>query len=299
VIEPMRIGRGRNPRRCVVFLHMPKTGGKTLSAALRYKYPGRTLFLDTTFEPLEAIDRIPLGDRRAARAVTGHLHYGVHRHIPQWCDYITMLREPVARVLSTYYFILGNPKHWCHDELVRSGVGLEEFVRTAPDPGVDNEQTRFLSGRGSGELLSREPDGRRTMNPLTTLHRDDLEEAKRNLDRCLVVGLTERFDESFILVRRALGWRLPMYETHNISKLRPSKAEPPSREAIELIRERNRLDLELYDHARDLFAAAVERHGASFRREVAAFRALNRIPNKLGPRIPAPLRHPLRAVLPR
>ena len=63
--------------------------------------------------------------------------------------------------------------------------------------------------------------------------------------------------------------------------------------------ERNEFDLELYEHARRLFEDAVARQGPSFQREVAAFRMLNRIPNALGPRIPARLRHPLRAVLPR
>jgi hypothetical protein len=283
-------------RPCVIFLHMPKTGGKSLSATLRYKYPSRTLFLESTSEPLEKIAELPWEERRRARAVAGHLHYGVHRYIPQECEYITILREPVARVLSTYYFIAGNPKHWCHGHLARTGMGLEEFVRTAPDPGVDNEQTRFLSGRGAGELLARGMDGRLTAKPLAKLGPDDLETAKGNLDRFRVVGLTEHFDESFILIRRALGWKLPMYTTRNVSTLRPSQSEPPNPETIDLIRERNRLDLELYDHARGLFAAAVERAGVSFRSEVAAFKVLNRIPNKLGPRIPAPLRHPLRAV---
>ena len=54
--------------------------------------------------------------------------------------------------------------------------------------------------------------------PPPPLTEGDLAQAKRNLDRFLVVGLTERFDESFILIRRALGWRLPMYERHNVSK---------------------------------------------------------------------------------
>ena len=102
------------------------------------------------------------------------------------------------------------------------------------------------------------------------------------------------------MLRRMLGWRLPMYATRNVSRAaNGSPPEPPSPRAIELISERNELDLELYEHARRLFDEEVERQGPSFQREVAAFRALNRIPNALGPRIPARLRHPLRAVLPR
>ena len=112
-----------------------------------------------------------------------------------------------------------------------------------------------------------------------------------------MVGLTERFDESFILMRRAIGWRLPMYMTRNVSKGPPPP--PPSDVALQLIRDRNRLDLELYEYARELFAAAAAREGRSLKREVAAFKALNRVPNVIVPRIPRRLRRPIQAMLPR
>jgi len=285
--------------RCVIFVHVPKTGGRTIAATLRYKYPSRTLFLDSLYEPLERIEQIPLERRRAAQAVTGHLHYGVHRHMPQPCEYITILRDPVARMASLYRFTLDTPRNWLHDKVAGSGMTLEQFVQQVADPSLDNEQTRLIAGVGDGEMMEL-GDGRRLRGPakpLAPLTEEDLERAKLNLDRFRVVGLTERFDESFILIRRALGWRLPMYETHNVSKA--DLPAPPSPAAVELIRERNRFDFSLYEHAAKLFADAVERQGPSFRREVAAFRVLNRIPNAIGPRIPARWRHPVRAVLPR
>ena len=103
-----------------------------------------------------------------------------------------------------------------------------------------------------------------------------------------MVGLTERFDDSFILLRRALGWRLPMYMSVNAA--RTSEGAPVDEGAIAAIRKRNRFDLELYHFARGLFEAAVARHGSSLRRELAAFQALNRIPDALGPRTPPCLR---------
>jgi Galactose-3-O-sulfotransferase len=292
-----RYGGRQSSSPCIVFLHLPKTAGKTLTAALRYKYPSETLFLDSLNEPLEKVGEVPLEDRASARVVTGHLHYGVHRYIPQPSEYVTMLRDPVARVLSMYRFIAGNPRHWFHDDLVRQRIGLEQFVQEAADPGVDNLQTRLIAGRDPGRILARAANGRPARKQPSELDEGALEDAKRNLEAFLVVGLTERFDESFILLRRALGWKLPMYETHNVSKRPRSESATP--EALELIRDRNRLDLELYDHARELFSAAVEREGASFRREVAAFKALNRIPNTIGPLIPTSLRRPLRSLLPR
>jgi hypothetical protein len=244
--------------RCIIFLHLPKTGGVTLRGALKWKYAPEMLNLETLTKP----------------------DYGVHEYMPQRCDYITLLREPVARVVSYYYYVLGHPKHWRHAEMVRSGMSLDEFAETSPERGVENDQTRILSGKGAGELDA------------GVLGRKDLDEAKRNLERFLVVGVTERFDESFILIRRALGWKFPWYVTANVA----TGAKPASVAALESIRERNQLDLELYEFARELLSAAIERHGESLQREVAVFRALNRVPNRIHPYTGAPVRRLLRGL---
>jgi hypothetical protein len=270
----------RSTNRCIIFLHLPKTGGVTLRRTLKWKYAPRMLNFETLTKPAESLAEVPLSERRNLRVLTGHLQYGVHEYLPQRCEYITLLREPIARVVSYYYYILGHPKHWRHEELVRSGMSLEEFVRTSPDRGVENDQTRMIAGRGAGELDA------------GTLGREALEDAKRNLESFLVVGLTERFDESFILIRRALGWRVPLYVTANVS----TRPKPASAIALELIRERNQLDLELYEFAGELLSAAVEREGESLRREVAVFRAFNRVPNTIRPHTPAPVRRALRAL---
>ena len=270
--------------RCIVFLHIPKTGGVTLRRALKWKYPSRMLYEETLSKPLEALDQVPLSERERARVVSGHLHYGVHEYIPRECEYITVLREPVARVVSSYHYILGHSKHWLHADLMRASDPLEELLRI--DPSVDNHQTRMVSGRGGGEIASR------TAKPLGS---DALEQAKRNLERFLVVGLTERFDETFILLRRALGWRLPYYVTANVA----SGPKPMTESARELIRERNQLDLELYRFADELLSAAVAEQGPSFPREVAAFKAWNRVPNMVNRHVSGPARRALQGALPR
>jgi hypothetical protein len=130
---------------------------------------------------------------------------------------------------------------------------FEEYLESGMDKGqTENSQTRQLSGRQSGVL-----DGAA------------LREAKHNLEAALVVGLTERFEETFVLLRRTLGLRMPFYITRNIS--------PPyevSDRAVELARERNELDIELYGFARELFATQLSRQDRSFSLEVSANRAL-------------------------
>ena len=227
-VEPERSNARRQaePRRCIIFLHVPKTAGWTLRGVLRYKYPSEILFLDDPSDPLGGIEAIPLEDRRRARVATGHVFYGVHEHIPQPTEYITVLREPIARVVSMYNHVLRRPEHRLHDEVAGSGMGLEEFARSCADAGIDNQQTRLISGRGAGRGGA--PRLRRARTWVAPrLERGDLEQAKRNLDDFLLVGLTERFDETFILLRRVLGWRLPMYATRNVG--RAANGSPPER----------------------------------------------------------------------
>ncbi len=278
--------RRRRRNRCTIFLHIPKTGGVTLKRSLKWKYSSSgVLYEESLTKPLAAFGQLPLSERANARVVSGHLHYGVHEHIPQGCEYVTLLREPVARVVSSYHYILGHPKHALHADLVRSSEPLEDFLRI--DPSIENHQTRMVSGRGGGELRSR------TAQPLDA---DALAEAKANLERFLVVGVTERFDETFILLRRALGWRLPFYVTANVAGRSP---RPMPDSALELIRERNQLDFELYRFADGLLSAAVSEQGTSFAREVAAFKLLNRVPNAVNRRISGRPRRILQAALPR
>ncbi len=109
------------------------------------------------------------------------------------------------------------------------------------------------------------------------MDRASLEEAKHNLEGFLVVGLTERFEETFALMRRALRFRIPLYASRLVA--------PPlevSGRAVDLLREQNELDLELYDFARDLFAAQVARQGRSFAFEAGLFRVTRPLSRAIG-----------------
>ena len=253
-----RFGSGANRRpskRCLVFLHVPKTGGQTIESPLLRSFPkSERIHLDTLDRPLDdAMNGIPLERRLTARLVWGHVPHGVHLYIPQPCEYFTILREPIARVVSGYKYIIRTREHGLHDRLLAEAMSLEEYLDAGIDKGqTENSQTRQLSGR-----------------QFDALDRSALEMAKRNLEACLVVGLTERFEETFVLLRRTVGLRMPFYVTRNVS--------PPyhvSERATELARERNEFDLELYDFACELFAAQLERQDRSFGLEVSANRAL-------------------------
>jgi hypothetical protein len=255
-------GEIRTDDTCLVFLHIPKTAGQTLSTFLIRNYPREQIVhLDILGFPSvlnprpfdEYMERVPLEKRSTARVIWGHLPYGVHRHIPRSCDYITVLREPTDRVISGYKYIRKESRHVLHDRVVNGDIGLEEYIESGMDKVfAENLQTLQLSGRQFG-----------------TLDDEALREAKRNMEQFLLVGLTERFEETLALLRRTLRLRVPVYVSRNVST--PLKV---SESATKLIRERNALDMELYEFARDLFVERVASQGRFFAFQVTAFRAL-------------------------
>jgi hypothetical protein len=244
-------------RPVLIFLHIPKTAGSTLTLILSRQYPaGVTFFTGGPKRPRpEQLEALSMGERERFDCLAGHLRFGVHRLLPRPARYITMVRDPVERLISAYYYIRGLPEHPMHERVLREGLSLEQYVRLAPS----DEQVRILSG---------------TAGAATT--RETLEQARRNIEEHFVaVGLTERFDEFALLLTRVLGWRHVYVRPDNVTPDRPRQHDlAPS--AIASIEDRNRLDRELYGFATQVFERSLREHGIGDM-ELLRFRLFNRL----------------------
>jgi Sulfotransferase family len=258
-----------------LFLHIPKTAGTTLKHSIydHYSVPGDNCdwfhdgiyYFPYGFHKTKRPEFTPIVRgmfaREDLRAVTGHFWYGAHLFIPRPSFYITLLREPVERVTSLYYHIVGVEGELYHDAIVSRGVTLDEFATEFGCREVDNDQTRRIAGV--------EP-------PYGRCSRDLFELAKRNLrDRFAFVGTTDRFDESLITLRRLLGWEYVFYLPGLVNRDRPPRSAL-DRETVSLISERNEHDLALYEYASQLLDERIAVSGDAFREEVDSFRAENR-----------------------
>ena len=164
---------------------------------------------------------------------------------------------------SLYYFILRRRAHYAHDQ-VRE-MTLHQFVTSGIVKEVENGQTKLLAGHKVADL----PYGSATSEMLET--------AKRHLDEHFVtIGLLERYDETLLLFRRRLGWRIPIYVKQNVTRKRPAR-EQTDPETIEAIRSANEFDAELYRYASERLERELVEAGASFQRELVIFRLLNRL----------------------
>ncbi len=191
---------------------------------------------------LEEFKSLPQEERDKFDVLQGHVHFGIHEVLTRPALYMTMLRDPVERAVSLYYFVKSQPGHYLHKIIFNKGMGLREFAETRATIEVDNDQVRWLCARPHRAV------------PVGKVSRELVEEAKWNLTNSIsALGLVDRFEESLCCFGRAFGWADVSYAARkNVTPDRPPLEEIPS-DAIDAIREVNRFDVELYEHAKALF----------------------------------------------
>jgi hypothetical protein len=197
--------------------------------------------------------QLPQRRLKKFRVFKGHMPFGLHEILPQPATYITVLRRAVERLLSAYYFMnnyLLHPAYW---KFRREGWTLEDFVRRSPR---ENVQTKMIAGADYDAPCTEKI----------------LAKAKENLQRFSVVGLTERFEESLALIKLRFGWKLESYSSFNVTRTRPKTRDLPQ-STLDLIAERNRFDIELYDCAAKLFQDAVTKNAGEVSRIVRELQA--------------------------
>jgi hypothetical protein len=237
----------------LVFVHIQKTAGKTLRNIIRRLYAGagRTVLLPNFFakpdEHWSAIDELARRCPPDLEVAHGHMLFAPDRW-PHGSRFVTILRDPVERTISHHYWL--NERREARSQWRSIG----EAINKGAIP--DNLQVRVLAGA--------DPPG-----PVTPTM---AEEAIAALDRFTAVGLTERFDESLVLLGRALGWRTTAYERVNSTSSRvPRNALDAA--TIKRIEEHNKYDRELYAVAAERFDELVRAQPDDFRLEVDIVRA--------------------------
>ena len=250
----------------LVFLHIQKTGGITLQRILRQKFgpslPARTFkVLTGKGSPLSLEDALR-EKRMRDRYFAGHSCFGVHRLLPKPTQYITLLREPVSRIISLYDFSRTNPGAFYHN--IANGISLEEFALNTKLRELDNGQTRFIAGDPEHLFINQ--------TPFRQCDTHLLETAEKNIEvHFSLVGLTEQFDASMLLLSHTMGWKHCHYLRLNSSRHK----EPVTEKLKAKIAEHNNLDVLLYQKMKKRFAQTLEKHDIN-REKIESFQHKNK-----------------------
>lgn len=267
---------GTQNRKTVIFLHIPKAAGSTMRKIINREYSKYSndsvyLFDGSNIESsIEKFKRLPKKDRNKIKILKGHMSYGYHEYFDNECEYFTLLRDPIDRVISDFYYILEQPSHSRYEKVKKGSMSLYDYLKSKMSVAMSNAQTRLVAG-----YLSGAGDVKKEDLPFGKCTEETLLEAEENLKEFSVVGLTERFDETLILLKRAFGWKTPYYTRANVTKKRPKKREI-SQESIRLIKDYNKYDIELYEYGKKLFDEQIEDYGHSFYKDLTKFKKKNR-----------------------
>jgi hypothetical protein len=222
-----------------LFNHIPKCGGLSYRALFeealgKARVEHISINLEEEYQP-------DPDEYRQYTMLMGHFGVRWNEIVGPGRRWMTALREPIDRVVSTYYY-------WRHSAEVSPELpwlymahtmSLDEFVRSGHYlvlQGIQDVQTWQLAD-----------DLRWRYHSVPA--RDALAAAKENLDKFEFVGIHEEFDRSIECMCEYLGVAVPRSMPRvNVTKKRAAVSEL-SPATIDAIRELNSADSELYKYA--------------------------------------------------
>lgn len=271
-LEGDAIVNGINDGAVCIFLHMPKTGGSTLQEIIQRQYSAQSTYeidgsgmaaLQRSIDGLRSMNERELNE---LSCIKGHMPYGAHRFFEKPSVYVTMLRHPYERAVSDYYFARNTANHGLYDHVRGGNLSLEAFLDLRKEQGLANIYCRLL-----GEAI----DWGNVADLPLEVGPEALDLAKRNInDNVAVVGLTELFDASLLIMRNMLNWGDVHYVRRNVTRDKPPSASYTKRELRALF-DFTYLDLELYSFARRKLGNLIASAGKDFRNVLAQYQHEN------------------------
>ena len=250
----------------VIFHHIAKTGGTSLRGVVQANYRGKTLlelygpgrgsvaWYDAYYHSLSY--------RRKAevKCIAAHSAHFIIPVIDRPFQVFTLLRNPVERVISLYYFtqILAQKGKGRGAEiglaLMQLGWDLEDvFVNIGLKQGGTEEQRRLFAPFFNGQARAILKPYKDVSTALivqgvpqsVTSFQDRLHEV---VERNYIVGVTEEYEKSVRYFAQVFGWRRVFFEQRNKTKKRPRQHDLPAH-LPDLIYSFNQLDVLLHQRA--------------------------------------------------
>jgi hypothetical protein len=221
----------------LLFDHLPKCAGTSITEYLRGYYPRRFIFSTDGRNPLGSVGSFQSKteeERFRYKLVTGHLTHLLLDFVHPETTIVTVLRDPIGRVVSQYYYVRQEKTHWLHDEIISHQVSIENYGALQEKRGLNNFYTKHFSQLTESEI-NRNPDNAVQKAIDFIVYHYDIVGFQNNL-----IAIAEQ-------LQRSANLRLP-FSNHFKNRTRNRlSVENVSDSALTRISEVNSVDLKLYD----------------------------------------------------
>jgi hypothetical protein len=288
----------------LIHLHIAKTGGTSASSLVKHGFRAGEI-VEWASRGGEEYSALQMATRESCRQtltefgldriryVAGHVPMGVHEVFGRPAKYFTILRHPVERVISLFYYLIQSGIPFAKDG---KRLTFDEYVESRSDINLCDYQVRVVSGCPDLDAPVGAPGEVVAAAPVEKRH---LETAKRNIeDYFLTAAPLEHVTELALLVRRIYGWPMRRLQTEykNPTKERPRSIDVSPR-LIKIIEECNSYDMKLYEWVAKRFAEQRQLFEPGLSRDLRVFGVVNRTLNRAGEILPWALRKRLAEIL--
>ena len=142
------------PRK-ICFDHLPKCGGTSFKEYLRGNYPERKIFTINGLDPITSIahfQSLSQIERYSYDLIQGHLANQLFGYINPTCLKVTIIRDPIERIISYYNFARSNEQHYLFTKIKELDLDLVDFVKSGLTSEVQNWYTCHFSGLSMVEV---------------------------------------------------------------------------------------------------------------------------------------------------
>lgn len=221
----------------LLFEHIPKCGGTTINDYLRSQYTHHRIFGISGSNPSKSIKlflSFPKKKRHSYDLVCGHGANRLRQHVHPKTLAIIILRNPVDRIISHYYYVRRSPNHYLYDEVTAKNMSLVDYATSNLSRELRNNYIcRIL--QMSPEMAESTPD--KSINSAFNILRDEY----------CVVGVIENLN----LVMKFLARKALFHDEYKDKKLNVTTNRPNIMQVDQLtlnaIAEMNKLDVRLYE----------------------------------------------------